>query len=186
MRTVAVAAGGAVLVLAGAAAILFLWLRGYAPLEARGAYAPGPRLAADVEPVTGSGGKPVFVPAYRRPGETFDTAFTVHNSGRFAVTLLGFEPDAGTSRPAAAGLFRTDAPNPVPGRLHPFRRLRLDPDDTATVVVRWRLDCSTEKTSTFSDAVRLRYRYLSLFTRTERIRLPFAVTLRCAGGPRSP
>jgi len=32
-------------------------------------------------------------------------------------------------------------------------------------------------------AVRLRYRYLSLFTRTASVRLPFAVTLRCAGGP---
>jgi hypothetical protein len=58
----------------------------------RSGYAPGPGLAADVQPVLGSGGKPVLIPQYR-PGTPFDTAFTLHNSGRFAVEILGLEPE---------------------------------------------------------------------------------------------
>jgi hypothetical protein len=168
---------GAVVVLVGAAVILVFWLRSYAPLDANaGSYAPGPGLAADVEPVMGSGGKPVFIPAYR-PGRPFDTVFTLHNDGRFAVTVLGL--DGATVQPRPEKLFSTDAVSADPGSLRPFESFRLDPDETALVVVRWHLACATTKTETSNDAVDLRYRYLSHFTRTQRITLPFAVTLRC-------
>ena len=59
-------------------------------------------------------------------------------------------------------------------------RLRLDRGDTAVVVVRWRLDCAASKAEVFAASVPLRYTYLTMFTRTERIALPFAVTLRCS------
>jgi hypothetical protein len=181
LRAAGLVAGGIAVVAAGAALILYLWLGGYAPLDALGAgtYAPGPGLAADVEPVPGSGGKPVFVPSYRGPG-SFDTAFTVHNSGRFAVTVLALDRE--TSRPEAASLLTADSPSAEPGNLHAFRHFRLDAGDTATIVVRWQLDCAGSRAESYADSIRLRYRYLSLFTRTERIRLPFAVTLRCGRG----
>jgi hypothetical protein len=166
----------AVVVIAAAALVVFLWLRTYTPLDALSSgYAPGPGLAADVEPVLGSGGKPVFIPQYR-PGRPFDTAFTLHNSGRFAVTILGLDAEQ-TRPPEAARLFGTDSVSAT--RLHPFQRFRLDPDDTASLVVRWRLACVANRGYTSSDALVLRYRYLSQFERTERITLPFAVTLRC-------
>jgi hypothetical protein len=181
LRLAGLVAGGAVLVLALAVAATYLWLRTYAPLDAQGSgsYAPGPGLAADVQPVAGSGGKPVFIPQYTKP-RLFDTAFTVHNSGRFAVTVTGL---AARRAPAiyAAALLATDSPaaSADPQHLHPFRDLRLDPGDTAILVVRWQLTCAKDTGEVYSDAVPLRYRYLSIFKRTERIRLPFAVTLRC-------
>jgi hypothetical protein len=166
----------AVVVAAVATLLVVLWLRAYAPLDALSSgYAPGPGLAADVEPVLGSGGKPVFIPQYR-PGRPFDTAFTVHNSGRFAVTIVGLEPEQDVS-PEPSQLFATDSVSAT--RLHPFRRFRLDPDDTASLVVQWRLACDASKGYTSSDSLVLRYSYLSQFERTERITLPFAVTLRC-------
>jgi hypothetical protein len=182
LRLAGLVAAGAVLVLAGAALILFVWLRSYAPLDVlsgSGTYAPGSGLAAYVEPVTGSGGKPVFIPAYR-PGRPFDTAFTLHNSGRFAVTVLGLAEDTQDSGPQAETLFATSSPTTDPERLHAFEQFRLDRDDTATLVVRWHLDCTGSSREAFADSLLLRYRYLSMFTRTERIPLPFAVTLRCA------
>jgi hypothetical protein len=187
LRLAALVAGGIVVVLALAAGILLLWLRTYAPLESlgRGSFAPGPGLGADVEPVTGSGGKPVFIPAYRS-GRPFDTAFTLHNTGRFAVDVVGLAGEE-RRRPElqAVGLLATDSPTASadPGGLHPFTKLRLDRGDTAILVVRWRLDCSHSRSEVSADTVPLRYSYLSMFTRTERIRLPFAVTLRCSGGP---
>jgi len=182
LRAAGLVTGGVVLVVAGAALILFVWLRAYTPLDVLNGsrtYAPGSGLAAYVEPVTGSGGKPVFIPAYR-PGRPFDTAFTLHNSGRFAVTVLGLGEDAQDGAPEAVKLFATSSPTTDAERIHGFEQIRLDRDDTATLVVRWQLDCSHTKAESFTDSVLLRYRYLSMFTRTERIRLPFAVTLRCA------
>ena len=70
--------------------------------------------------------------------------------------------------------------NADPGHLQPLGRLRLDRGDTAVVVVRWRLDCTASKAEVFAASVPLRYTYLTMFTRTERIALPFAVTLRCS------
>jgi hypothetical protein len=181
-RLAGLVAGGVVLVLAAAAAVLFLWLRTYGPLAAdRGPFAPGPGLAADVEPVTGSGGKPVFIPAYRR-GTPFDTALTLRNKGRFAVTLTGLASSLGAEPLQPVGLLATDSSTASadPSHLHPFASLRLDPGDTAIVVVRWRLDCAHSKTESSADRVPLSYDYLSVFTGTERVRLPFAVTLRCS------
>lgn len=158
---------------------LSLWLRAYAPLDGRagGTFAPGPGLGADVEPTFGSGGKPVYIPAYRKGG-SFDATFTLHNTGRFGVTVTGLAGEAtGPLAPAAV----LD-----PGRRRPISDLRIDPHETALVDVRWRLDCRPGTPhEVSSDRVRLRYRYLSLFTRTESVELPFAVTLRCSGGPPS-
>ena len=60
------------------------------------------------------------------------------------------------------------------------------PGDDAIVVVRFGLRCNgatARSPDVFVERVQLRYRYLSTFTRTATIRLPFAVTLRCVGGP---
>ncbi len=163
LRLAALVAGSAVLVLGLAALGLFVWVRSYAPLSADGGgYAPGPGLAADVEPVSGSGGKTVFIPAYQK-GRPFDTAFTLRNSGRFAVTVTGLESQH--------------------RGLQALGHLRLDPKDSATIVVRWRLDCRQKKAEASADRLPLRYHYLSAFTRTQPVVLPFAVTLRCEGRP---
>ena len=168
---------------------LWLYLGSYAPLRALGTdYAPGPGIGADVQPVSGSGGKPVFFPvAHRR---SFDTAFTLHNTGRFAVTVTGLEsarPSGGPWLGAAELLATTSSTASAdPNELVPFRSLRIDPGDSAIVVVRFGLRCAgatAESPDVFTDGIRLRYRYLSTFTRTQTVRLPFAVTLRCVGGP---
>ena len=168
--------------LAVAAAALLLWLRTYAPLAADGGrFAPGPGLAADVEPVTGSGGKPVFVPSYRR-GTPFDTALTLRNAGRFSVSVTGLGGSLQARPLQPVGLLATDSSTASadPAHLHPFTTLRLDPGDTAIVVVRWRLDCTHSHAESSADLIALRYEYLSIFKRTARVRLPFAVTLRCS------
>jgi hypothetical protein len=185
LRLAGLVAGGLVLVAALAALVLFLWLRAYSPLSSGsaggGGFAPGPGLGADVEPVTGSGGKPVFIPVYRK-GRPFDTAFTLHNTGRFAVTVTGLATDRSRPQLEAAALLASDSSiaSADPANVRAFHKLRLDPGDTAIVVVRWRLDCSAgRKAEVYSDSVPLRFRYLSAFTRTQSVRLPFAVTLRC-------
>jgi hypothetical protein len=171
-------------VLAVAVLGLFLWLRTYAPLSALagGSVAPGPGLGADVEPTFGSGGKTVFIPVYRK-GHPFDAAFTIENTGRFAVTLTGVQTSA--AGPLYADkLFATDAfGSATPAHLHRFHELRLDPKQSAQIAVEWQLDCSHNDGEIATDHVRLRYRYLSLFTRSQAVELPFAVTLRCSGGP---
>jgi hypothetical protein len=183
LRVAGIVAGGVVLVLAVAAAVIFLWLRTYAPLSAAdsGSYAPGPGLAADVEPVTGSGGKTVFIPNYRK-GRPFDTAFTLHNTGRFAVTVSGLASDRSQPALHPGALLATDSSTASadPNHLHAFRQLRLNPGDTAIIVVRWQLHCTRKRSEASADIVPLRYRYLSIFRRTEPVRLPFAVTLRCS------
>ena len=185
LRLAGLVAGGFVLVAALAALVLFLWLRTYSPLDAAGSggFAPGPGLGADVEPVTGSGGKTVFIPAYRK-NHPFDTAFTVHNTGRFAVTVTGLVKDRSSPQLEAVDLLTSDSSTASadPANVHPFHKLRLDPGDTAIVVVRWRLDCGAgNDPEVYSDSISLRFRYLSTFTRTQSVRLPFAVTLRCRG-----
>ena len=187
LRLASLVAGGAILVVVLAVVVVVLWLRTYAPLSAIGAggFAPGPGLGADVRAVTGSGGKTVFIPAYRK-GRPFDTAFTLHNDGRFAVTVTGLAAMGRAPELWPDSLLATDSSTASadPAHLQPFRQLRLDPGDSAIVVVRWGLDCSgAAKAEVFADEVPLRYRYLSQFTRTERVPLPFAVTLRCRGGP---
>jgi hypothetical protein len=187
MRLAATILSATVAVVGVAVLALFLWLRTYEPLAAigiGGSVAPGPGLGADVEPTFGSGGKTVFIPAYRK-GRPFDAAFTIENTGRFAVTLTGI-----TSTPVgplyAERLFATDSVGSAdPAHLHPFRELRLDPKESALIAVRWHLDCSKKGSGTevTTDHVRLRYRYLSMFNRSQSVELPFAVTLRCSGGP---
>ena len=82
-------------------------------------------------------------------GRTFTVTVTIRNTGRFAVTL--------------------DQPS----------GLQLRPHDTGLVPISWKLHCAPHTAQTSWDTVRLRYRYLSSFTRTETVELPFAVTLRC-------
>lgn len=174
-RTAALVAAGLVLLAVLAAAALYLWLGRYAPLRAAGSYAPGPGV---VTPAGVSAGKPAFVPAGER--RTFDTAFTLRNTGRFATTVTDLVDRGGTA-PRALRLLATDstAANADPQQLHAFEPLRLDPGDTAALVVRWQVGCAAGGGS--ADAVRLRYRYLSLFEREQTVALPFAVTVRCAG-----
>jgi hypothetical protein len=187
LRTAALVTGGVVIVVAVAAVVLLVWLKAYAPLNATHSrdFAPGPGIGANIQPVFGSGGKPVFIPAYRR-GRPFDTAFTLENTGRFAVTVIGL-----ASRPQAAGALTAQAvlasnfatASADPAHLHPLGGLRLEPHDTAILAVRWLLDCTKSRGEVTADRIRLRYRYLSMFTETESVELPFAVTLRCVGGP---
>ena len=187
-RALAISAG-ALAVVVIAAAGLYVWLGAYAPLRALSTgYAPGPGIGSDVGAVSGSGGKPVFFPAAHR--RSFDTAFTLHNGGRFAVTVTALDEPKPTAPPwlgPRALLATTSATaSASASELLPFARLRIDPGDSAIVVVRFGLRCAgatRASADVFTDAVRLRYRYLSLFTRTQTVRLPFAVTLRCVGGP---
>ena len=187
-RALAISAG-ALLVVVVAALGVWLWLGSYAPLRALDSgFAPGPGIGADVQPVAGSGGRPVFFPVARR--RTFDAAFTLRNAGRFAVTVTGLEPSKPGPTPylGAALLLATTSSTASadPGQLVPLGSLRIDPGDSAIVVVRFGLRCAGSTSGSpdvYTSAVRLRYRYLSLFRRTETVRLPFAVTLRCVGGP---
>jgi len=157
----------AVVVVAGLAVLaLFLWLRTYDPLAAAYPVTPGPGLGANIEPTLGSGGKPVFVPAFRR-GRPFKVTLTLANRGRFAVTLLGLGSTTG-------GAVTPEAVT---------KNLRLDPKQTSLVTVTWKLTCPKGVQQAYSDRVRVRYRYLSIFTKTASVELPFAVTLRCRGGP---
>ena len=187
LRTAALVAAAVASVAAVAAAALFVWLRAYTPLDAMRStdFAPGPGLGANVQPTFGSGGKPVFIPVYRK-GRPFDTAFTLENTGRFAVTVLELPTPAESDGPLTAqAVLASNAATASadPADLHALTRLRLEPHDTAILDVRWRLDCTRSSGETTADHLRLRYRYLSLFTRTESVELPFAVTLRCVGGP---
>jgi hypothetical protein len=183
-------AGGVVVVVVVAVLGLWLWLGSYAPLRALDTgYAPGPGIGADVQPVSGSGGRPVFFPAAHKR-TTFDTVVTLRNGGRFAVTVTGLETSAPRTPPwlGATELLATTSStaSAAPSELVPFQPLRIDPGDTALVVVRFGLRCTGATNASpdvYVDRLRLRYRYLSLFTRTATTRLPFAVTLRCVGGP---
>jgi hypothetical protein len=187
---VATVGAGALVVAAVAAAILYFWLGAYAPLEALSTgYAPGPGVGADIQPATGSGGRPVFFPALRRR-RSFDTAFTLHNGGHFNVTVTGLAAPAPAASPWIGPrelLATTSAAASAASReLVPFQRVRLSPGDSAIVVIRFALRCKGADASApdaVADRLRLRYTYLSLFTRTQTVRLPFAVTLRCVGGP---
>jgi len=188
-RALAVVAGALLAVVLAALAV-WLYLGSYAPLRAlAGGYAPGPGIGADVQPVSGSGGRTVFFPAIGKR-RTFDTAFTLQNSGHFAVTVTGLAPTTPGPAPwvGATELLATTSSTASadPAELLPFEELRIDPGDTAIVVVRFGLRCDGATPSSpdvFTGALRLRFRYLSLFKRTATIRLPFAVTLRCVGGP---
>ena len=166
LRIVAAVVSAVAVVAAIVVVVLLLWLRTYDPLAAGYPVTPGPGLGASIEPALGSGGKPVFVPAYRR-GRSFEVTLTLANRGRFAVTLLGLGRDAGGPV----------APETV------TKNLRLEPKQTSLVTVTWKLTCPRGVQEAYADRVRLRYRYLSLFTKTASVELPFAVTLRCRGGP---
>ena len=191
LRVAGAVIGGAVLVAAITALALYFWLASYTPLAALDTgFAPGSGIGADVQPVAGSGGKPVYFPAYRR-GRSFDAAFTLRNTGRFQVTVTSLVP---APRAAAQPAVRpvellgtaSAAASADPGDLIPFQEVKLARGDSAILVVRYRLTCAGATATTpdvYSDRVRLRFSYLSLFHRAQTVTLPFAVTLRCVGGP---
>ena len=189
-RTAGAIVAGTLVVVAVAAVCLFVWLGAYAPLQSLDTgFAPGPGVGAAVQPVTGSLGRTVFFPTVGRR-RTFDTAFTLHNSGRFAVTVLGLQmpPPAAAPWIGATDLLATTSATASadPHRLAPFTSLRLAPGDSAIVVVRFGMRCEGTTPATpdvYADRLRLQFHYLSMFTRTQTVRLPFAVTLRCVGGP---
>jgi hypothetical protein len=173
-RAAAIALAGVVLIVALAAAALYVWLGSYAPLSAKGSFAPGPGLGTPAGDATG---KPSFEPIARR--RTFDTAFTLENTGRFTVTVTDVERrEAAGPKPVRLLVTDSATASAEPGHLHSFRDLRLGPGDTAILVVRWNLDCGT------SDAVSLRYEYLSLFDRAQTLTLPFGVKPRCGAAPK--
>ncbi len=191
LRLAVLVAGGLLVVAAVAAGALYVWLGSYAPLAALDSdFAPGSGVGADVQPIAGSGGKPVFFPAYQ-PGREFQVAFTLRNTGRFQVTVTGLVPDAPAARPpwvGAVALLGTDSATASadPGDLLPFQDVKLARGDSAILVVRYHLDCERSAKvapDVYSDRIRLRYSYLSVFNRTQTVVLPFAVTLRCVGGP---
>ena len=188
MASRAAAIAVSALIVAGIVALgLWVWLGAYAPLRALDTgFAPGPGIGADVQPVPGSGGRTVFFPTVQKR-RSFDSAFTLHNTGRFGVTVTGLGATPPGPLTASELLATTSSTASAdPGELVPFTRLRIDPGDTAIVVVRFALDCAGATATTpdvYVGSVRLRYTYLSLFTRTQTVRLPFAVTLRCVGGP---
>jgi hypothetical protein len=144
-------------------------------------FAPGPGLAPTSCHVQ-LRRQAVFIPLSR--GRPFDTAFTLENTG-LRRHRAGTRDTPGRGALTAQAVLASDGATASadPAQLHALGSLRLEPHDTAIVDVRWRLDCAKASGETSADHVRLRYRYLSLFTRTESVELPFAVTLRCVGGP---
>jgi hypothetical protein len=190
LKLVAVFLAALLVVVAAAAAAVALWLRTYAPLDATaGDVAPGPGLGAVIEPAVGSGGKEVFFPAYRG-GKTFVASFTLSNGGHFAVTVEGIVPATPDPPPwiGPVELLTTESVSsgaPVAHTL-PFKPLRLAAGDSAVVVARFQPLCPTRHRSVpsvYADSLRVRYHYARWFERTQTVSLPFAVTLRCVGGP---
>jgi hypothetical protein len=190
LKLAVVVVGGLVVAAAVGGALLVLWLRAYAPLDTNGGgFAPGPTLGAAIEPAFGSGGKEVFFPVYRKD-TSFAASFTLHNDGRFSVTVEGLVPARPLAPPwiGPVKLLSTDSVSTIAPVTHtrPFQPLTLSPGDTAVVVARFAQVCPSSRRgapSATTDSLRLRYRYLRWFTRTETVTLPFAVTLRCVGGP---
>ena len=151
------------LVAAAALAGVYVWLHGYAPLRSA--------------PLPGGAGGAAVAPKGSAP---FYTSFTLRNTGRFAVTVTGLGGESGGPL-APSALLGTDSPaaSTDPAHLHPFVDLRLDPGDTAILVVRWRHECAAAPAGASASGVRLRYRYLSIFSRSATVALPAAVSLRC-------
>ncbi len=190
LKLAGIFAAALAVVLAAAAAAVVLWLRTYAPLGANGGeVAPGPGVGAVIQPAVGSGGKEVFFPAYRR-GRSFVASFTLSNTGHFAVTVEGIVPETPGTPPwiGAVQLLTTASVSsgaPV-AHTRAFAPLSLAAGDSAVVVARFRPLCpagNRRVPSVYADSLQLRYRYARWFERTETVSLPFAVTLRCVGGP---
>jgi hypothetical protein len=111
----------------------------------------------------------------------------LHNKGRFRVSVTGLSGEPGGSaalRPDGLLVSDSATDSADPGHVHRFHKLQLDAGDATILVVRWRLRCGAGgPRQATADRVRLRYSYLSLFDREQTVTLPFAVTLRCVGGP---
>jgi hypothetical protein len=170
----------------GAAIVAFVWLHGYAPLSGTTyiVYGPGQRhLGSVVEPERGSGGKTVFFPRYRA-GREFWASFMLTNRGRLPVKVDGaVVTDPLFSGLRVVGLRRsTIAALGVRERdTAPFRPVKLGRGEDVLVIVRYRMSCVhfSNGVDVSTDRVAFRYRYLGVFSRTEVVTTPYAVTLRC-------
>ena len=190
LRFAGVLVAAVLVVVAVALAALYLWLRTYAPLQAVDfGFAPGPGIGAAIQAAVGSGGKEVFFPVYRK-GRPFDAGVTLHNAGHFSVTVTGLVPETPQQPPwvgpvAVRGASTVSTTAGV-GRTHLFRPLLLTAGDTAALVVRFETACPSSRgriDPVYTDRIQLRYSYLHIFHKTQTVELPFAVTLRCTGGP---
>jgi hypothetical protein len=179
-----------------------VWLHDYAPLTYQGgSWSAGYQLhgvAASVDPQAAIDSRTIVFPRFRQ-GRDFFVGFTLWNTGRLDLTLLGVD----TSRFPRGwqGMYPRDvraaAEEPslpfesgvLLGKSVPTSHLRIRAHRERFVWIGFRMSSCRGlpkgATQTFSD-VPLRYRYLGHFIRTQTIALPFNVTLACHGPfPRS-
>ena len=176
----------------GTAIGMTVWLQHYESLAWQGgAYGADTKAGVMVEPAAGSGGD-VFFPRYR-DGRTFHVLETITNVGRFPVRVLRLdtaEPqDRYPFRPLRAGASSGGQyagpfqPLPVTIPAGQFR--------TFTVILGFNGKCIGGQPTRLSSlsafrvpvggqqALAFRIRYAHVFERTQRVPLPFAMTLSC-------
>jgi hypothetical protein len=186
------------LILVAAAVAGVLWARTYTPLSgACCTFGPSQQnLGALVDPVSGSGGKTVFFPKVP-DGRDFTAAFDLSNTGRVPVRVKGLvrglaDVSHANIRIPIAGLELTKHGSCCvwgPKVDEPFHPFTLKRHAHRLLVVHWRPYCSQQLRAqknggnqTGTDTVQLRYGYLGgLFSRTQVVELPFAVTVQCGG-----
>lgn len=171
----------------------FVWLERYAPLSGTTYLAFGPgqtNLGSIVDPENGSGGKTVFFPRYRA-GREFWAGFMLTNTGRLPVKVEGVvttDPDFYGLRIVGLRRSTVDAVGFRERDTAPFRPVELGHGQHVSVIVRYRMSCVhfSNGADVSADRVTFRYRYLGVFSRTEVVTTPYAVTLRCGAKlPRS-
>jgi hypothetical protein len=179
----------------------YVWLSGYQPLGVAGSYIVAAGPGHMVDPPLGSDGTEVFFPRYRRRG-SFQASTTLANHAPFAITVvgLGADPDPDPFRAVRLDVARRDYDTrdavPVDSR-HPLR-LAPGQDRTLTLTYRivsrclggqpagyWKSDARGASDSGFRSAW-FRIRYEHLFEKTQRVELPFAITLVCRNGVTAP
>ena len=176
-----------VAVAAVAAAIVGgIWLSRYAPLEwsGTGSFGPGQtNLARVADPASGSEGKPVFFPRYRRGGQ-FSFGFDLSNAGPLAVRLDGLVRDGGPSFSALRvdGLGLAPAPGaPAIDDAEPFHPVMVEPGESVWLVVHLRMNCAHMAASSAEtlQQIPLRYTYLKFLHGSAWVEPPAVVTLNC-------
>jgi hypothetical protein len=178
-RRVAFAVAATLFVALAAIALgLFLWARSYTPLALS---ATASSIRGRVPALSGQG----FSSTQHyllRPG-TREVEYGLVNDGRWAI-----EVDRLSAVPAAPGEFTVQRvvanafsihERPLPTRGWQFR---IGPHDGAGVGITFRLRCVVQPRGTFSlpvIALRVHYRYLRVFERTQDVPLHDAMTLAC-------
>jgi hypothetical protein len=185
-----VAALGAVLVALIVAALL--WARGYEPLGWRdGAFGADTRGGKVVHPVSASGKSAYFV-RYRKQA-TFTASFTVTNTGRFDVEVVGLPAQEIPSAlfPTRLGVLnRCCHPADGVSRVDERHPLRIPAGGEKTLHVRYGMGgCvggtprdPTKGIQSGTDRIRLRYRYLRFFERAAVVEMPMELVLSCRKG----